>query len=114
MTEKRDNNDIWKRKIGKETTRKMINWGHFQFRQLLIAKGKTTGTNVYVGTEEYTSKTCGNCFWINTKLQGERELKCENCNLIFHRDINAARNIMILNCKKFELKQLKLKLNILH
>jgi putative transposase len=114
MAEKRDNNDVWKRKIGKETTRKMINWKHFQFRQLLIAKGLTIGTNVYVGTEEYTSKTCGNCFWINTKLKGERELQCENCNLVFHRDINAARNILILNCKKSALKQFKIKLNIIH
>jgi len=113
MSEKKDENDNWKRKIGKETVRKMINWGHYSFRQLLIAKGKVTGTNVYVGTEEYTSKTCGNCFWINSKLQGERELKCEKCNLTFHRDVNAARNIMILNCKKSNLKQFKLKLNII-
>jgi len=113
MSEKKDENNNWKRKIGKETTRQMINWGHYSFRQLLIAKGKATGTNVYVGTEEYTSKTCGNCYWINNKLQGERELQCENCNLTFHRDINAARNIMILNCKKSNLIQFKLKLNII-
>jgi putative transposase len=112
MSEKKDNNDNWKRKIGKETTRRMINWGHFQFRQLLITKGEATGTNIYVGTEEYTSKTCGNCFWINSKLQGERELQCENCNLVFHRDINAARNIMILNWDKSVLDLFRQKLII--
>ena len=100
MSEKRTDNNEWKRKIGKETSRRMINWGHYSFRKLLIAKGEATATNIYVGTEEYTSKTCGNCFWINTKLQGERELECENCKCISHRDINAARNIMILNWGK--------------
>jgi len=100
MSEKKDENNNWKRNIGKETTRRMINWGHFSFRQLLIAKGAVTQTNIYVGTEEYTSKTCGNCFWINNNLGGKRELNCENCKCISHRDINAARNIMILNWSK--------------
>lgn len=104
MAEKKDENGKWKRKIGKDTTRKMIRWGHYQFRQLLIAKGEATGTNVYIGTEEWTSKTCGNCFYINHKLKGERTLECENCGYICHRDVNAARNIMILNFDKSGIK----------
>ena len=97
MTQKKDSNNVWKRNIGSETTRKMLNLGHYKFRQLLIAKGEATGTKIIIGTEEWTSKTCGNCTWINHWLSNEKELKCENCDSRTNRDINAARNIMMLN-----------------
>lgn len=114
MSEKKDENGKWKRKITSETTRKMIRWGHYQFRQLLIAKGEITGTNVYIGTEEWTSKTCGNCFVINDKLSlKDREFCCSNCDYYCHRDVNAARNIMLLNFDKSGTKlATSIKLNI--
>jgi transposase len=89
-----------RRKIGKETSRRMIRWGHYRFRELLKAKGATEGTRVVVGSEEWTSKTCGECGWINEKLRGEKELECEKCKKKVHRDVNGARNIMIINWNK--------------
>ena len=88
-----------KRCIGKTTVRKMMHWSHYSFRELLINKGAVTGTNVIVGTEEYTSKTCGNCFFVNEKV-GRDKLSCSQCKITIHRDVNAARNIMLLNWKK--------------
>ena len=41
--------------------------------------------NVYfiVGNEEYTSKKCENCMFVNGDLKGEREreLRCKNCGI---------------------------------
>lgn len=111
MAEKYQNGQ-WKRKIGKETTRQMIRWGHYKFRELLRAKGEVMNTNVIIGTEEWTSKTCGNCMWVNRKLEGEKVLKCEKCEHEVHRDVGAARNIMMLNWERAGLKERKMKLVI--
>jgi len=97
MIKRLDSQGKWKRKIGKGTSRRLIRWSHYNFRELLKAKG---GNRVIVGTEEWTSKTCGNCFTINNSLGGSREFNCSNCGLNIHRDINGARNIMILNWDK--------------
>lgn len=84
--------------IPKGTSRRLIRWSHYTFRTLLMAKSQVTGTKVHVGTEEYTSKTCTGCFFVNP-VKGEREITCQGCGLEIHRDINGARNIMILNLK---------------
>jgi len=111
MTKKKENGE-WKRKIGKETARKMIRWGHYKFRELLRNKGETNGTNVVIGTEEWTSKTCGNCMWINKELKGEKELICSHCGMKVHRDIGAARNILMLNWERSGLEERKIRLVI--
>lgn len=98
MTIKRNEEGEWKRKIRKDTARKMIRWGHFQFRELLKAKGEATGTKIIIGHEEWTSKTCTNCCAINHNLKlTDRAYNCNYCGHLGHRDICAARNIMLLN-----------------
>jgi transposase len=99
-TQRMVNNQNYDRTINGSTTRRLIKWSHFKFRQLLIAKGAVTGTNIIVGTEERTTKTCGNCSYYNEHLKGEKVLICRECGCEIHRDINAARNIMILNWKR--------------
>jgi putative transposase len=99
MAEKREDG-VWKRKISKETTRKMMRLGHYTFREILKAKGEVTGTNIVIGTEEWTSKTCGICMWVNKHLTGERILNCKNCGNSVDRDIGASRNIMMLNWER--------------
>jgi transposase len=97
MVKKKNDAGEYTRKLGKETTRKLTSWSHYTFRRLLIAKGAVTGTNVVIGTEEWTSKTCGNCGYRNLELGASITLDCQECGCKIHRDINAARNIMILN-----------------
>ena len=98
MATKRSENGVWKRLITKETTRKMIRWNHYKFRELLKAKGEVTGTKIVVGTEEWTSKTCTGCGKIKHELTlRDREYECGRCGYKGNRDISAARNIMILN-----------------
>lgn len=85
------------RKINRKTAFIMARWSHHAFRKRLIAKGEIEGTNVIVGTEEYTSKTCSACFSIKDNLGGAKKYNCLVCHNQMHRDINAARNIMIRN-----------------
>ena len=93
-----------KRKIGKSTARQLLRWSHYKFRELLKCKGEVMGAKVIIGTEEYTSKTCGNCFYVNKHLTGQKTLLCRNCNVKIHRDINGARNILMLNWHKAHLQ----------
>jgi len=46
--------------------------------------------------ESYTSKTCGNCGHVHYKLGGNRIFKCPHCEIQISRDVNGARNILLL------------------
>jgi putative transposase len=83
------------RRIGKETVKDMLNLSHYKFKSKLIYKCKEHNRLLKIVTEEYTSKTCTNCGWINNKLGGSKTFKCEECNLVIDRDVNGARNIML-------------------
>lgn len=42
-----------------------------------------------------SSKTCGNCGWINQELKlSDREWTCKSCGVVHDRDWNASRNIL--------------------
>jgi putative transposase len=44
-----------------------------------------------------SSKTCSGCGWVKPKLTlAERTFRCESCDLIVDRDLNAARNLAAL------------------
>ena len=83
------------RRINSKTSRSMMTWSHFKFRQMLIAKAEETGTFVKEVTEEYTSKTCTMCGNIHRSLGSSKEYKCKNCNVKLDRDENGGRNILI-------------------
>ena len=88
----------WKRKIGKSTTRSMLTWSHYRFRTKLQEKSKEyKGCQVVVVDEHYTSKTCGSCGCINSKLGSCKVFKCVSslCDLHIDRDANGARNILL-------------------
>jgi putative transposase len=42
-----------------------------------------------------SSKTCGDCGYINKNLElSDREWTCKSCGVIHDRDVNASRNIL--------------------
>src|SRR5699024_7806111 len=42
-----------------------------------------------------SSKTCGDCGWINQELKlSDREWTCNSCGVIHDRDVNASKNIL--------------------
>lgn len=83
------------RKISKRTVKEMLQLSHFKFRMRLIEKCKEYNRNLYVVTEEYTSKTCGKCGVINENLGGSKTFECPSCKLCIDRDVNGARNILL-------------------
>lgn len=88
---------IAKCNIGKINKKKLYSWAHYKFRENLKTKGEKLGTKIIVGTEEYTSKTCTKCFFVDKDLGSSKVYNCPNCKLVIDRDVNAARNILTLN-----------------
>jgi putative transposase len=85
-----------KRKINKKTTRQMLSWSHFHFRQLLLSKVREyPWCRVVICDESYTSKICGNCGHLHNKLGGNKTFRCPMCNYVSDRDHNASRNIWL-------------------
>ena len=86
------------RKLHKKTARAMLTWSHYRFRQRLLSKSREyPWCNVIVTEEPYTSKTCGKCGTINTKLGSNKIFRCasSDCNYVADRDANGARNILL-------------------
>lgn len=91
------------RKIRNKTARSMVTWSHYSFRQKLLSKSRETPwCKIIFTTEEYTSKTCGCCGVINNSLGGNKTFKCRECKTVIDRDINGARNILLLLLSKLK------------
>jgi putative transposase len=88
-------------KINKSKTFRstLLSLQHFTFRQRLLDKSKISKCDVIVCTEEYTSKTCGNCGNIKNNLGSKEIYNCDKCGISIDRDINGARNILIKQLK---------------
>lgn len=85
-----------KRKIGKRTAWEMLAWSPYRFRTRLQSKVQEyPWCRVTICTEEYTSKTCGCCGSVNTKLGGNKVFHCPQCGYKTDRDFNGARNIWL-------------------
>jgi putative transposase len=69
-------------------------WGNFV--TLLQYKCDWYGKKLVKVNRFYpSSKTCGNCGWINQNLKlSDREWTCGSCGIIHDRDVNASRNIL--------------------
>ena len=80
-------------KLKHKTSRAMLGWAHYRFKMKLKAKAEEYSCKVVDCTEEYTSKTCGNCGEINS-IGGKEVWTCKHCGCVHDRDINGARNIL--------------------
>jgi transposase len=87
------------RRINNTAADNLLTLSHYKFRKLLTEKMENRGGKLIECTEEFTSKTCGNCGRLNHKLGPSKIFRCpyENCNVILDRDISAARNIYMKN-----------------
>ena len=75
----------------------MLTMSHYQFKEMLRMKLNARGGRLIDCTEEYSSKTCTLCGRINYKLKSEKVYKCTSCPNVMDRDVNAARNIFLMN-----------------
>ena len=69
-------------------------WGNFV--TLLQYKCDWYGKELVIVNRFYpSSKTCGDCGWINQGLKlSDREWTCKSCGVVHDRDENASRNIL--------------------
>ena len=98
------------RKLRRKTVRQMCTWSHYSFRQRLFSKAREyPHCRVVVTSEAYTSKTCGACGVLHTKLGGSKRFKCPSCGVCLDRDANGARNVLlrVLTRKEMELEELE-------
>jgi len=85
-----------KRTIGSRTVRSMLTWSHYRFRQRILNKEREfPWCKVVICDEAYTSKTCGRCGTLNNALGSSKTFVCNECESIFDRDANGARNILL-------------------
>jgi hypothetical protein len=97
MVRKQRPDGSWKRRIGKNTSRRMLMWAHYRFRLRLLAKAQHHGKSLVIVDEAYTSMTCTRCGAINGKLGSSKEFRCPVCEVHLDRDVNGARNVGLLN-----------------
>ena len=83
--------------LATRTVRQMTTWSHFAFRTRLVQTAAAEGKSVVVAGEEYTSKTCTSCGWMNDRLGGAKQFRCRVCNVTTDRDLAGARNILLKN-----------------
>ena len=88
-----------KRNITSKTVRGMYTWSYYTFRQRLEYKASQLGSQVHVLGEEYTTKVCSNCGYMNPNVGGSKKIVCPCCNIKVDRDVSGARNIFIKNTK---------------
>jgi putative transposase len=91
-----------RRPFSGEVARSLLTWCHHQFRQRLRdAAALTQGRcRVLAVTERNSTRTCSCCGCVNPAVGASKEFHCINtqCRAVLHRDINAARNIFVMNC----------------
>lgn len=85
------------KRLNSKTSRSMLTWAHYRFKQMLKYKMERSGGQVIDCTEHYTSKTCTQCGRINHKLTKQKTFICNHCQYSSDRDVNAARNIYLKN-----------------
>jgi len=83
------------RNINNRSCRDMYSLSHYLFSERLKYSCKKYDRNLIVASEEYTSKTCGSCGTIDSKLGSNKFYNCKTCGLKIDRDINGARNILL-------------------
>ena len=85
--------------IVKKNNRHILGWNHGKFIDRLTYHMHKHGKKINVVTEEFTSKTCGRCGWLDEHLLNRNTFMCRSCNLHISRDVNGARNILLKHLK---------------
>lgn len=82
-------------KLHRKTKREMLGLQHYLFQQRLKDSfSRSKSCSVTIVTEEFTSKTCGNC-GVLKRIGSADTYKCDSCKLVIDRDVNGARNILL-------------------
>ncbi|KAK9364918.1 putative transposase DNA-binding domain-containing protein [Lipomyces kononenkoae] len=84
------------RNLNKKSKASMATLRHCAFFDRAVMKAELSEqTQVVEVNEEWTSKTCSSCGWVNHKLGRSKVFECARCTSVFDRDFNACKNIML-------------------
>ena len=86
-----------RKNLNEENNRVMNIYSHYQFQQKMIHQGKKYNCDVRIVEENYTTKTCGNCGYMNHFVGNSNVFWCPKCKKELERDYQAARNILLKN-----------------
>ncbi|QPB44359.1 Transposase [Medusavirus stheno T3] len=88
-----------KRFLAKSSTRQLVHWSHYQFRQRLKHKAEELGVRVSECREPLTTMTCTACLWVEESFRKNpaKVFECKKCGFKIDRDYNASRNCFFLN-----------------
>ena len=89
-----ESQEISRKSSNKYMNRELLCLSHYSFSERLYHKCKEKKCYLDRCTEQYTSKTCGNCGVLNNVGTSEVYI-CDTCGMIIDRDSNGARNIAI-------------------
>ena len=79
MIQKQNNITNRRRIINSTTVRKMLYWGHYDFRKRMTDMSERfQHRHIHVVSERYTSKTCSGCGWIDHNLGSKETFKCNS------------------------------------
>jgi len=93
--EKFDSQGFVKNGKNRGLNRNTNNLKPFQFRQRLLYKAGIIGKIVNVVSAYNTTKSCSNCGNIRKMTLSDRIYTCKNCDNVYDRDFNAAKNILM-------------------
>ena len=68
---------------------------YFDFLNKLVYKSNYHNISLKIQNESYTSKLCSCCGTLNNNLGSKKVFNCVNCKMVYGRDMNACRNILI-------------------
>ena len=87
---------IQQNNISSLTKRCLVDFSHFKFREKLLYKAESQGISVKIVPSYYTSKHCSSCGTLQNLTLAERSFECSGCSVESDRDINAAKNMLML------------------
>ncbi|KAJ8100543.1 hypothetical protein POJ06DRAFT_290410 [Lipomyces tetrasporus] len=84
------------RKLNRKSKACMATLAHCAFFDRTAMKAEQfEQTQVVEVKEEWTSKTCSCCGWVNHTLGRSKVFECQRCTSVFDRDFNASKTIIL-------------------
>lgn len=83
------------RNISKKTVKDLLILSHGSFIEKLKFKCDEYQRRLILTSEEFTTKTCGNCGNLKNDIGSNKMFKCDKCNSVIGRDCNGSRNILL-------------------
>lgn len=92
----------------------LSNWSYFDLQQKITFKSQEAGIDIKYVDPRYTSLRCSQCGNIDTENRtSQQTFKCIKCGYKRNADVNAAKNIAIINIDDIISQQLKSKKEVI-